>query len=325
MVVRRSLVVGLAWLVGCSDDGVAATAGESGSTSTVSDASTSAASTSASTSGLSADGGSTSSTETTADSSSSSGTTGDSSTSSTASSSGVVDESSSTGAGTDSSSGGATDGATDGSTDASTDASTGEPDALPNGAACDLDLQCVSSFCFVVGPLGGICGECEADTDCDAGGCSVPLPLAMPPEGAVCNDGSLGDGCDTDAACADALVCALIIDVPGVLTNETCGECAIDADCGPAEVCSPAYDVPVFGGAWTCAGEGTLPNGSGCRLDGLGPAACASGICTPGDVLGLLELGVCGACQFDIECPMGQTCQPAQVDFQAGLEGSFCA
>ncbi len=305
----------VAWLVGCSDDGVAATASDSGSTSTVSDATTAESSGGAPTSGTSAETGSTSTNATTADSSSS-GPTGDPSTSGTESSSGTVDESSSTAASTESSSG---------SSGGSSEGSTGEPGGLPNGSACDLDPQCDSNSCFVVGPLGGICGECEADTDCDAGGCSVPLPLAMPPQGAVCNDGSLGDGCDTDAACADALVCALIIDVPGILTNETCGECAIDADCGPAEVCSPDYDVPAFGGAWRCEGEGSLPNGSGCRLDGFGPFACASGICTPGDVLGLLELGVCGACAFDNECPFGQTCQPAQVDLGLGLTGSFCA
>ncbi len=309
----------VAWLVGCSDDGVAATASDSGSTSTVSDATTSDSSVSASASGVSADGGSTSSTGTTADGSSSGPTsdpstssTGSSTESSTESSTGVVDESSSTGASTDASSSGSTEG------------STGEPDGLPNGSVCDLDVECASAFCFVVGPLGGVCGECEADTDCDAGGCSVPLPLANPVQGAVCNDGSLGDGCDTDAACADALVCAVIIDVPGIITNETCGECAVDGDCGPAEVCSPAYDVLAFGGAWRCEGEGTLPNGSGCRLDGFGPAACASGICTPGDVLGVLELGVCGACEFDNDCPVGETCQPAQVDLGLGLTGSFC-
>lgn len=314
MVFHRSWVVCLAWLVGCSDDGVAATASDSGSTSTVSDATTSDPA-STSMSGTSAETGSTSTNATTADSSSS-GPTGDPSTSGTESSSGTADESSSTAASTESSTG---------SSGGSSEGSTGEPGGLPNGSACDLDPQCDSNSCFVVGALGGICGECEADTDCDAGGCSVPLPLAMPPQGAVCNDGSLGDGCDTDAACADALVCALIIDVPGVLTNETCGECAIDADCGPAEVCSPDYDVPAFGGAWTCAGEGSLPNGSGCRLDGFGPFACASATCTPGDVLGILELGVCGACAFDNECPLGQTCQPAQVDLGLGLlTGSFC-
>jgi hypothetical protein len=318
MVFHRSWVVCLAWLVGCSDDGVAATASDSGSTSTVSDATTSD-SASTSMSGNSAETGSTSTNATTADSSSS-GPTGDPSTSGTESSSGTADESSSTAAGTESSTG-----SSEGSSAGSSEGSTGEPGGLPNGSACDLDPQCDSNSCFVVGALGGICGECEADTDCDAGGCSVPLPLAMPPQGAVCNDGSLGDGCDTDAACADALVCALIIDVPGVLTNETCGECAIDADCGPAEVCSPDYDVPAFGGAWTCAGEGSLPNGSGCRLDGFGPFACASATCTPGDVLGILELGVCGACAFDNECPLGQTCQPAQVDLGLGLlTGSFC-
>lgn len=319
MVIHRSWVVGLAWLVGCSDDGVAATASDSGSTSTASEASTSEASASGSTSGLSADGSSTSSNTTTTGESSSSGATLDPSTSSTESSSGAVDESTSTESSSASSSG-----SSSGTSEGSSDGSTGGPDGLPNGSMCDLDLQCASASCFVVGPLGGVCGECEADTDCDTGGCSVPLPLANPVQGAVCNDGSLGDGCDTDAACADALVCALIIDVPGILTNETCGECAIDADCGPAEVCSPDYDVPSFGGAWTCEGEGTLPNGAGCRLDGLGPAACASGICTPGDVLGVLQLGVCGACEFDNDCPVGQTCQPAQVDLQAGLSGSFC-
>lgn len=314
MACRRVVLFYLWAIVGCSDDGAGAIASASGSTSTAADATATATDP---TSGPAADS-TTAPGETTPDSSGESTTSSGESTASSGESTSSQAESSSTAAGESSSSS-----AGSSTTDAA-ESSTGNPDGLPNGSNCDVDTDCASNSCFTVGVLGGYCGECEADTDCDAGGCSVPVALGTPPEGAACNDGSLGDGCDTDAACADALVCSTILDVPGIITNETCGECVVDLDCGPAEVCSPIYDLRAIGGAWTCAGEGSLPNGAGCRLDGLGPAACASGICTAADVYGLVQLGVCGECAFDIECVGGQTCQPPEVDLMMGLSGSFC-
>ncbi|MBL8944696.1 MAG: hypothetical protein JNK45_16165, partial [Myxococcales bacterium] len=62
-------------------------------------------------------------------------------------------------------------------------ATPGDPEPQPNGAMCDTNEECVSAMCFVVGPLGGICGDCLTDADCagtTGGGCSIPNPLAQP-------------------------------------------------------------------------------------------------------------------------------------------------
>ena len=88
---------------------------------------------------------------------------------------------------------------------------------LPDGSTCNSGDECISGECFVIQILGGICGQCDEDTDCDGGGCTLPNPLGQPPVGSVCNDGSYGDGCETDDVCADELMCAVVIDVPGIL------------------------------------------------------------------------------------------------------------
>lgn len=300
-------------LLACGDEAPVTGTAESSSTGGES-SSSSTTSADASSEGSSSTGVTTVTTST-AESSSSDGSTGSSSeggstdsSSSEGSSSGVAESSSSTEAmdtvSEESSTGGAMCG------------------GLPNGSACGDDCECNSDACYVVGILGGLCGECLVDADCPIGGCTVPSSLANPPEGAVCNDGSLGDGCQTDGVCQDPLVCVEIIDVPGVITNTTCSECATDADCG-AQLCSPEYDIIALGGDWICVDAGSVPDGSGCDFEGSGDTACASGRCAIADVMGLLELGVCGPCEDDGDCPLG-TCHPPEVDLMMGLVPSYC-
>ena len=204
--------------------------------------------------------------------------------------------------------------------DSGTDDGPAEPQ--PNGSTCSENEECESGFCFVVQFLGGICGECLVDADCPDGGCSLPNPIAMPPVGAVCNDGGPGEGCMTDDVCQDGLVCASIISVPGILEANTCSECTMDADCAEGLLCSPSYDVLNISGQRICVEPMSVPNGEGCDIEGTGNEACMSGICAEINIMeGLLVLGICGECGVDADCDMaaGEVCLPADIDTTTGV------
>ncbi|PCC66836.1 hypothetical protein [Nannocystis exedens] len=181
---------------------------------------------------------------------------------------------------------------------------------------------CASGKCFVVPALGGFCGECVADSDCDGGGCTVANPFAG--IGSQCNDGGPGDGCQSDAVCSDPSngVCGTVLEVPGIITVETCGECETNADCGgQTPVCAPKYDLAKFSGRLDCVAAGSVPNGGGCSSD----AACASGRCGEASIMGLLQLGVCGECLTDADCSPGEQCLDPEVDLQGGqVFGATC-
>jgi hypothetical protein len=192
----------------------------------------------------------------------------------------------------------------------------------PNGSTCAENEECESGYCFVVQFLGGICGECLMDVDCPDGGCSLPNPIAMPPVGAVCNDGGAGEGCQTSEVCQDGLVCASIISVPGILEANTCSECTMDTDCDKGMLCSPTYDVLNISGQKTCVEPGTVVNGEGCDImSGTGNMACMSGICATINIMDLLMVGVCGECGVDADCDVmaGEVCLPADVDTTTGV------
>lgn len=196
----------------------------------------------------------------------------------------------------------------------------GTPPA-PNGGMCTEDADCESMQCYDGGLLGGLCGECNEDVDCKEGGCSVPNPLTMSPS--LCNMGELGGGCETSDVCMDGLVCALILDVPGVITASTCSECETDADCTD-QLCAPSYDVMNISGQKTCVDAGSIENGNGCDLEGSGSESCLSTFCAPADVMGFLELGVCSECLVDDDCTAPQVCMPAAVDLATGLIAATC-
>lgn len=207
------------------------------------------------------------------------------------------------------------------------DSGTTDPvEPQPDGAMCTEDAECISGHCFVVGILGGLCGECNTDADCadtTMGGCTIPNPLAQPPQGAVCNTGEHGAGCMGDEVCMDPFICAEILNVPGVLVASTCSECTADADCG-MDLCSPSYDVLNLSGSKDCVMPGSVPDGGGCDFEGSGDMACESGHCAIADVMGLLQLGVCSPCEVDADCMMGETCDPPSVDLATGLVAGAC-
>jgi hypothetical protein len=203
----------------------------------------------------------------------------------------------------------------------STDESTGEEpvEPMPDGASCEVNEECISGFCYFISVLGGICGECNADSDCPDGGCSLPNPLAQPPVGAHCNMGEPGAGCMSDEICQEGYTCETILSVPGILETAACSECEVDTDCGEGMLCSPTYDILNISGQRVCVMPGSVPNGEGCdHLSGTGNDACTSGLCATVDIMMLLQLGVCGDCGVDADCTPPDVCLPADIDITTG-------
>lgn len=199
------------------------------------------------------------------------------------------------------------------------DAPTCPQEPQENGGSCTEQCECISEKCYFVPAIGGSCGDCESDADCPEGGCSIPNPLAMPPVGSVCNMGEAGGGCETDDVCQEGLFCGTLLDVPGILTLSTCGQCLVDADCGE-QLCSPTIDVANFTGQKLCVDPMSVPNGQACDLMGTGNMACMSGICASVDIMGIAQVGVCGDCSVDADCDMaaGEVCLAADIDTMTG-------
>lgn len=196
---------------------------------------------------------------------------------------------------------------------------------LNMGAACTSDCECMSDNCYVVPFLGGQCGECTEDADCamtTGGGCTPPNPFMA--NGSTCNMGELGGGCESTDVCEDGLVCGNVLDLLGLIQINTCGTCEDDAGCMNGQICAPIVDVMAFSGINECIDPMTLAQDSFCNLEGNGNMACASGICSTIDIMGLAEIGACGECNTDDDC-MGGTCTPGEFSLDtAALSGSTC-
>ena len=209
--------------------------------------------------------------------------------------------------------------------------------AQPDSASCKdaSGCGCASGACFTIPIVGGFCGECLGDADCRGGGCTVPNPLI--PVGSICNQGEAGAGCQSDEVCVDAdnARCGTVLEVPGIFTVATCGECTTDDECTAPGLpnCSPNYAITMFTGKLTCVGDNSVANGGGCNLadDGngvpLGDSACMSGRCGAAFFEGLIEIGLCGECNSDIDCDvMGMTtCNDATATVDGVTMGSFCS
>ena len=193
----------------------------------------------------------------------------------------------------------------------------------PNGGQCESNEGCESGYCYVLPMIGGVCGECLMDADCEMGTCALSPELMY----AVCTNGELGDMCDSDEGCMGELVCTQLVDTGGFFNASFCSTCGPTLPCEGDQVCNPTFDAGAFSGHLECVDPGTIPNGGGCPLDdaGVGDGTpCESGICSVADVfMGFVQLGVCGECLTDDDCMMGQTCTPAEAG-QGGLMGSVC-
>jgi len=241
--------------------------------------------------------------------------------------------------------GSGTAGATsDGSSTSDTSVTTGAGSCMdamegaPNDTPCTdaSGCGCASGKCFLVPILGGWCGECLGDVDCNGGGCTVPNPIEG--IGSTCNMGEPGAGCETNDVCSDPAnaSCGVLLEVEGIIRVATCGECITAADCTAdpkLSNCAPTYDVMNFTGKYVCVADASTPNNEGCNLaeEGgvpVGNKACMSGFCGTATVMGLLKVGICGECESNADCtdPAKPMCSTPMVDLnQAALVGSVCA
>lgn len=202
-----------------------------------------------------------------------------------------------------------------------------DPGGLPDGENCDEHSDCASSLCYDTGILGGYCGECLTEDDCPNGGCTIPNPLAEPPTGALCNDGSFGGGCNTNAGCQLELTCSDVIEVPGLgYALRGCGDCQSDADCGGGTQarCVPQIEFETVTGGRTCITPGGLAIGSSCDPQDDGDSWCASGHCDKVTIFPGFDYGVCGQCKLDEDCELGQTCVGSSFGPTTGMVPSAC-
>ena len=215
-----------------------------------------------------------------------------------------------------------TDSAGDGDGDPTGD---GDGDPVPgegmDGDDCTADTDCASLNCYLVPFLGGFCGECNSDDDCEAGGCTAPNPFAS--GGSTCNMGELGAGCESTEVCEADLTCGTVLDLLGLIQINTCGECDTDAECDGDLICAPVVVVQDFSGVASCIEAGTLPQDSFCNLEGNGNEACEN-LCVPIDIMNLAEIGGCGECTSDADCN-GGTCTNGSFYLDTGeIIGSTC-
>jgi hypothetical protein len=189
------------------------------------------------------------------------------------------------------------------------------------GDMCSTDGDCAEDlFCNGVPSLGyGICSACGGDEDCDGGNCTLTANGYF-----ECGDGSLGQMCETDEACADGTYCAEVVDLGGLVNGNFCSECKDDSQCENGQLCAPMIefmDIMNIGGQRTCVDPKSVPNDQICDHMGNGDEACM-GFCSPASLMGLIEIGVCGECETDADC-MGGTCTPPELGF-GGVTGSTC-
>ena len=188
----------------------------------------------------------------------------------------------------------------------------------PLGGMCSSGDECDSGFCYDIPMFGGVCSECLMDSDCEMGTCAGDFNAGY----AVCTDGALGLMCDSDEGCMGDLVCGELIDTGGFFPLNFCSECNDATPCADMQICTPVYDLANFQGSLQCADPGSVEDGGGCPLgDGT---VCASGFCGTASIMGFVELGVCGECNSDMDCPMpGQTCVGPTAD-QGGVTPAVC-
>jgi hypothetical protein len=137
----------------------------------------------------------------------------------------------------------------------------------------------------------------------------------------MCNNGAIGEGCNTSDVCEEGLDCITFIDVEGIVEIATCGECTMDNECEAGEQCAPQIDVAAFSGQYSCVADGSVEAGQGCDHMGAGEE-CEDGlVCAAIDIMGLLTFGICAECATDGDCTdnqNGSTCLSADVDLEAG-------
>lgn len=201
---------------------------------------------------------------------------------------------------------------------------TADTDVPPGnlGDMCMSDGDCAEDLvCNGVVGLGGVCSECASDTDCpDGSNCTITSNGWF-----ACGDGSQGQMCESDATCADGLYCAEVVDLGGLFNGNFCSECSEDSHCADGQLCAPVIEftgLMDISGQRSCIDPESAANDSLCDDEGSGDMQCV-GFCTAADLMGFIQVGVCGDCESDTDCMMGETCTPAMIGLD-GFSGSTC-
>lgn len=167
------------------------------------------------------------------------------------------------------------------------------------------------------------------DPTTTAGPMPTTMPTTMPMPAACEGDGALGACCDASHPCTAPALCGPLLGADAALLGETCNVCLTAADCAMGLLCAPVIDPDAMmmmgvSGKRDCVAPGSLADDAMCPDDDTGDAACMSGHCGTVDVMGLLTLHLCGACEADADCDADQVCQPAAFDMTLGPTGARC-
>jgi hypothetical protein len=217
----------------------------------------------------------------------------------------------------------------DPSTTSTADDTTGfetNPDGAANGLECTADLECQTGHCYKIPlPLDdlppGICSECNTDQDCVDRGLGISCTVDPATLGGHCTDGGLGSFCATQAACKPQYYCDEILNNADGLLPHACGECRDDQDCKDGKRCTPRIDLDQYTGNKYCAAPGSVPNDGLCP-EFTGNGVCANGHCGVVNVVGTVNVGICGQCSADADCAAPKVCMPGT--FSDGIFGATC-
>ena len=182
------------------------------------------------------------------------------------------------------------------------------------GEGCSMDGDCGSGHC-VTTFVGDICGECATEQDCQWG-CNPPVMRGLSDVSpSTCNQGQLGDRCETDAGCQVGTCGKNPLTLPfEPATLKTCNGCQSDADCETDQRCDikVGQDTLMY---YACVPVGGTPDGGICDDTASGDEAC-SNVCAIAKISGPVELavGVCSPCDENTPCPDGKTCQPPLIN-----------
>lgn len=201
------------------------------------------------------------------------------------------------------------------------------PDGAADGSECNAGPECQTGSCYVIKlPLDdlppGICSECAVDQDCVDRGLGIACTVDAATLGGTCTDGGLGSFCGSPMACKPQYYCEPILNnAAGVLPN-ACSECRDDQDCKDGKRCTPRIDLGKYSGNKFCAAPGSVPNAGLCP-EFSGNTVCANGHCGVVNVVGALNVGICGECNTDADCVAPKTtCMPGS--YGDVFTGSTC-